>query len=119
MLSRGTSGDEWTNKGESGVAGIVRRLFNRYIRGQLHIADLSRLNYPMMCRMMAHIRSQASHSGLPCIPVILENHTKDIYDFSDIERFVADVARSPDVKTITLAGIAHGLRNGTFQVRTA
>lgn len=118
-LSRGRSGDEWTNKGESGVAGLVRRLFNRYIRGQLHIADLSRLNYPMMCRMMAHIRRQASHSGLPCIPVILENHTKDIYDFSDIERFVADVARSPDVKTITLTGIAHGLRNGTFQVRTA
>jgi len=118
-LSRGRSGDEWTNKGESGVAGLMRRLFNRYLRGQLHIADLSRLNYPMMCRMMAHIRKQASHSGLPRVPVILENHTKDIYDFSDIERFVADLARAPDVKTITLTEVARGLRNGTFQVRTA
>jgi hypothetical protein len=49
----------------------------------------------------------------------IENHTKDVYDFSDIERFVADVACSPDLKTVTLTQIAHGLGNGTFKARTA
>jgi len=49
-----------------------------------------------------NIRRQATRSGLPCVPVILENHTKDITDFTDIEKFVADVAYSPDVKTVTL-----------------
>jgi hypothetical protein len=53
------------------------------------------------------------------VPVILENHTNAIRDFSDIERFVADVARSQDVKTVTLTEIAYGLRNGTFEARAA
>lgn len=118
-LSRGHSGDEWTNKGESGAVGLLRRVIKRYVLGQVHIADVSHLNYAMMRQMMAHIRKQAARSGLPSVPVILENHTKDIHDFSDIERFVADVAHSPDVKTVTLTEIAHGLRSGYFKARAA
>lgn len=117
--ARGRSGDEWTNKGESGAVGFLKRIVKRYVLGQVHIADVSRLSYAMMRQMMAHIRRKAAKSGLPSIPIILENHTKDIRDFSDIERFVADVARSQDVKTVTLSEIAHGLRNGTFKARAA
>lgn len=43
----------------------------------------------------------------------------DILDFSHIERFVATLMRSPDLKVVTLTEIAHGLRNGAFKVRTA
>jgi hypothetical protein len=118
-LSRGHSGDEWTNKEESGVAGLLRRVLKRYVLGQIHIADLSRLNYPMMCCMMEHTREQAAKSGLAHVPVILENHTKDVFDFVHIERFIANCSRSADVKVATLTEIAHGLRNGTFKVRTA
>jgi hypothetical protein len=117
--SRGRSGDEWTNKGESGAVGTAKKLLKRYVVGQTEIADLAQMNYAMMRQMMAHIRRQAAKSGLPSVPVILENHTKDIHDFSDIERFVADVALSPDVKTVTLTEIADGLRNGTFKARAA
>jgi hypothetical protein len=119
ISSRGRSGDEWTNKGESGAVELIRRVLKRYVLGQVHIADVSRLNYAMMRQMMAHIRRQVARSGLSNVPVILENHTKDILDFSDIERFVADVAFSPDVKTATLTEIAHGLRDGTFKARAA
>jgi len=117
--SRGRSGNEWTNKSESGAVGAARKLLKRYIVGQTEIADLAQMNYAMMRQMMSHIRRQAARSGLARVPVILENHTKDIYDFSDIERFVADVARSRDVKTVTLTEIANGLRNGTFKARAA
>jgi hypothetical protein len=117
--SRGRTGDDWTNHGESGAVGLGRRVVNRYIRGQTHISDLSRLNYAMMRRMMADIRERAAQSGLEDVAVILENHTKDVYDFADIERFLADIARSADVKTVTLTEIADGLRHGTFKVRTA
>jgi hypothetical protein len=119
ISSRGRSGDEWTNKDESGAVGLLKRVVRRYVLGQVNIADVSRLNYAMMRQMMARIRGQAARSGLPNVPVILENHTKDIHDFSDIERFVADVALSPDVKTVTLTEIAHGLRDGTFKARAA
>jgi hypothetical protein len=118
-LSRGRSGDEWTNKGESGAIAFSKRLLRRFIVGQRHISDLAQMNYAMMRRMMVNIRRQAARSGLPRVPVILENHTKDITDFTDIEKFVADVAQSPDVKTVTLTEIADGLRNGTFKARTA
>ena len=117
--SRGHSGEEWTNRGEAGAAGLMKRILRRYIIGQTHIADLSRLNYAMMQRMMAGIRKQAEASGLARVPVILENHTKDILDYSHIERFAASVARAPDITTMTLTDIAHELRNGTFQIRTA
>ena len=119
VASRGRSGNEWTNKGESGAVGLARKFLKRYVVGQAEIADLAQMNYAMMRRMMVHIRRQAARSGLDRVPVILENHTKDIHDFSDIERFAADVASSQDVKTLTLTEIAHGLRNGTFKVRTA
>src|SRR2546425_6622707 len=118
-LSRGRSGDEWTNKGESGAVGFSKRAFKRYILGQTHIADLSRLNYAMMRRMMGNIRKQGAKSDLARVPVILENHTKDIFDFSHIERFIATFTRSPNLKTVTLTEIANGLRDGTFKVRTA
>ena len=36
-----------------------------------------------------------------------------------IERFVATLTRSADIKTVTLTEIAHGLRNGTLTVRAA
>ena len=116
---RGRSGGDWTNRGESGAIGIARRVLRRYVKGQLHVSDLSRMNYAMMRRMMDSIRERAADSGLEHVPVILENHTKDVHDFSDIERFLADVACSSDVKTVTLTEIANGLRTGTFKVRTA
>jgi hypothetical protein len=72
-----------------------------------------------MREMLRSIRRRAQASGLDHVPVILENHTKDIRNFSDIERFVRDVAAAPDIKCLTLTELADGLRGGKFQVRTA
>jgi hypothetical protein len=116
--SRGRT-EDWTNRGESGAVGFARRVVKRYLRGETYVSDLSNMKYPMMRRMMDNIRKRAAESGLEHVAVILENHTKDVRDFSDIERFVADVAHSADVKTVTLTEIANGLRNGSFRVRTA
>jgi hypothetical protein len=116
--SRGVTGD-WINRGDSGAVGFARRVVRRYLRGETYISDLSNLNYPMMRRMMDTIRERAVKSGLERVAVILENHTKDVLDFSDIERLVADVAHSNDVTTVTLTEIANGLKNGSLQVRTA
>jgi hypothetical protein len=117
--SGGAIGDDWINRGESGAVAFAKRVLKHYIQGQTYISDLSRLNYEMMLRMMDSIRERVAESGLQHIPVILENHTKDVGDFSDIEHFLADIAGSTDVKAVTLTEIANGLRNGTFRVRTA
>ena len=72
-----------------------------------------------MREMLRSIRRRARASGLEHVPVILENHTKDVQDFSDIERFVKEVSEAPDIKCLTLSELATGLQEGKFHVRTA
>jgi hypothetical protein len=69
--------------------------------------------------MMKSIRKRARSSGLSGIPVILENHTKDIRDFKDIERFISDCARAEDIQFITLTELAARLQNGQFKIQMA
>lgn len=83
------------------------------------VSDTGRLNYRLMCEMLASIRQRARVSGLSELPVILTNHPKDIRDFAAIERFVGEALQAEDIKFITLSEVAEKLRSGEFQVRTA
>jgi hypothetical protein len=51
------------------------------------------------------------------VPVVLENHTKDLHNFSDLERFLEQAAASRDIKFLTLTELAHGLKN-KFKIKT-
>ncbi|HEX8749161.1 MAG TPA: hypothetical protein VF717_18435, partial [Pyrinomonadaceae bacterium] len=73
----------------------------------------------LLSRMLESIRRRARDTGLSEVPVVLENHTKDIQDFSDIERFVRDVSQADDIRFITLRDLASQLRSGRFHVRVA
>jgi len=113
-------GHEWA---QTNHASIASRVYEKglvpYIKGKHLISDLAQLNYPLMREMLASIRRRARASEHPALPVILENHTKDIQDFSHIERFVAEVSKDPDVKCVTLTELAKELRNGKFPIKTA
>lgn len=87
-------------------------------KGFHRISDLSLLDYKTLCYMMDKIRSQAKASGLSEVPVILENHTKLIKDFSSIEKFFADLSQASDIQTHTLTELASDLAKGRFPVRT-
>jgi hypothetical protein len=69
--------------------------------------------------MLESIRERARRTGLSKVPVILQNHTKDIKDFSHIERFLADVANATDIKSVTLSELARELQAGRFHIRTS
>jgi len=101
----------------------LRRVFKNvlapYLTGPHFISDISQLDYSLLSEMLSSIRRRARRTGLEEVPVILENHTKDIQDFSHIERFIKDVARAPDIKCLTLTELARGLQNGRFHVRSA
>jgi len=101
----------WTRIYEKGVV--------PYLRGKHLISDLAQLDYALLREMLQSIRRRARASGLRQVPVILENHTKDVRDFSHIERFIVDVARAEDIRCVTLTELAQGLRSGQFQIRTA
>lgn len=103
----------------SGVARIYEKLIEPTIKRKYFVSDLSRLNYPLMCEMLASIRKHARASGLPAVPVVLTNHPKDIRDWEAIERFVGEVAAASDVEFITLSQIADKIRSGDFAVKSA
>ena len=112
-------GHEWAQTDHHSA---LKRIFDKgvvpYVKGRHLIADLAQLDYTLMSEMLASIRRHARASGLTDVPVILENHTKDIADFANIEHFVADVAGAADIKCMTLTEIARALRNGRFVIRT-
>jgi hypothetical protein len=113
-------GHEWA---QNRHASLLTRVYEKgvvpYLKGKHLISDLAQLDYALLREMLASIRRRARASGLDSVPVILENHTKDIQDFSDIERFVKDVSRAEDIKCLTLTELATELRGGRFQIRVA
>ncbi|HYG80546.1 MAG TPA: hypothetical protein VD861_09175, partial [Pyrinomonadaceae bacterium] len=113
-------GQEWAQVSH---ASSVRRVYEKgvvpYLKGKHLISDIAQLDYALLREMLASIRRRARASGLSDVPVILENHTKDIRDFSHIEAFVRDVTRADDVRCLTLTELAKELQSGRFHVRTA
>jgi hypothetical protein len=110
---------EWERVNASTLSKIVHHLRPYLSQGTYQIGDLSALEYPWLCCMMQSIRKRVRSSGLSEIPVILENHTKEIRNFNDIERFISDCARADDIQFITLTDLAARLQNGQFNIQTA
>jgi hypothetical protein len=113
-------GQEWA---QTRHASVLTRVYEKgivpYLKGKHLISDIAQLDYALLREMLSSIRRRARASGLDSVPVILENHTKDIRDFSDIERFIKDVSQAEDIQCLTLTELAKDLQNGKFQIRTA
>lgn len=113
-------GHEWAQtRHASPLARIYEKGLVPYLKGKHLISDIAQLDYALLREMLASIRRRAQRTGLSEVPIILENHTKDIQDFSHIERFIEDVARSSDIKCLTLTELATELQKGRFQIRMA
>ena len=102
-----------------GILAQLTQKLTSYLTGNIYVSDISRLDYGMLSLMMRAIRREARKTGLAQLPVVLVSHTKDIRDFSNIEKFIADLAAADDVRCITLTQLAKKLTNGDFAIRTA
>lgn len=113
-----TYGHEWAQMAHDSK---LRRVYDKgivpYVKGRHLISDLAQLDYSLMTEMLESIRRRARASGLKDVPVILENHTKDLRDFSHIDRFVGDVAKASDIRCVTLTELANDLRSGRFEIK--
>src|ERR1044071_1135014 len=113
-------GHEWAQtRHASRLLRVYEKGIVPYLKGKHLISDIAQLDYALLREMLQSIRRRARASGLSDVPVILENHTKDVQDFSDNERFVKDVSQADDIKCLTLSELARELQNGKFQIRTA
>jgi hypothetical protein len=113
-------GHEWAQKKH---ASVVTRLYEKgvvpYLRGKHLISDIAQLDSALLGEMLESIRRRARRSGQAALPVILENHTKDVRDFSHIERFIKEVSGAADIRCVTLTELGQELERGRFQIRTA
>ena len=113
-------GHEWAQASHNSTfTRVYEKGILPYIKGKHLISDLAQLDYKLMREMLSSIRRRARASRLPDVPVVLENHTKDIQNFSAIERFVSEVSKAPDIKCVTLTELARELQQGRFAIRTA
>lgn len=110
-------GAEWANSGDSRFKRLYEKGVVPYLKGKHLISDLAQLDYPLLTEMLDSIRKRARASGLSDVPVILENHTKDVRNFSDVERFLRDAVSNTNIRFLTLTELASKLQNGTFQVK--
>ncbi len=110
-------GEQWAQIDGSLAKRIYRKGIVPYLKGKHTISDLAQLDYAVMMEMLSSIRKRARASGLTDVPVVLENHTKDLHNFSDLERFLENAASSPDIKFVTLTELAHDLKT-KFKIKT-
>jgi hypothetical protein len=83
------------------------------------VSDLGCLTFAQMREALDDIRRRAAATGWSEVPVILENHSKDLGDFAPIERFARLVESTQDIATIKASELADGLRSGRYPARTA
>jgi hypothetical protein len=86
---------------------------------RVQVSDLSTLNAIQMREMLRDIRRRAKASGWHEVPVIIENHTKDIGNWWPIEHFARSVARAGDIEVITLRELGARLTAGAYPARVA
>jgi len=103
----------------TGLARVYEKLIAPAIKRKHFVSDTGRLNYPLMCEMLASIRQRARESGLAKVPVVLTNHPKDIRDWAGLERFVSEVAAADDIEFVTLTQIAEKIKSREFSVMTS
>ena len=115
---KATAGPARLDSQSTGLARVYEKLIAPAIKRKHFVSDTGRLNYPLMCEMLASIRQRARDSGLAKVPVVLTNHPKDIRDWSGLERFVGEVADANDLKFITLSELAKKISSGEFAVGT-
>jgi len=110
--------DHWGGSGDAPPArgGRLMGRLRYYLGTSWIVSDLASLSFPLMRQMLKDLLRRARRSGWAKVPVVLENHTKDIGHFAPIERFAASIASMPDVEVITLRQLHGNLKSGQYPV---
>jgi len=80
-------------------------------------ADLSMLSFPEMKQLIQEARKKAKAHNVDVMPIVLENHTKDINYLEPIEKFAKYITSVSDVEVITLKQMAENVKNGIYKIK--
>jgi hypothetical protein len=106
-------GNEEDKKKDPKFGERVFSLFEKTSR----ISDIAHLDYPMFKKMIKDIRQKSAATGWEFVPVLIENHTKNIGNFASIEKFAKYIAEAVDIEVITHSQLAKNLKNGMYPIR--
>jgi hypothetical protein len=112
----GTRYAEWDEELPTWERALRRLNPAQFFARDTFIADLAQLDGPRMELMLRQMRMSALSTGYARVPVILENHTKDIADFENIARFAAVVAADPAIEVVTLTEMANRLTHREYPI---
>jgi hypothetical protein len=84
---------------------------------KLRISDIAHLDFPLFKRMIKDIRKRANKTGWEFVPVVIENHTKNIGNFESIKKFAEYIANASDIEVITHTQLAENLIEGLYPIR--
>ena len=96
---------------------LGKKILTRYLIGETHISDIAHLDAPLLRQVMKDVRTRVRMQGTPNAALVLAGHSKDLYDFSHIDRFLDDVKKADDFCCVTLTQLAGKLSDGTIPVR--
>lgn len=101
---------------EKGRAKKLWELSRDHVHPEVRIGDLSYLNIDLLKDMVSSMRRVARRRNVASVPIILENHSKNITNFDDIQRFAEYVSQQADLEVITLQELARRLEAGFYPV---
>jgi hypothetical protein len=83
------------------------------------ISDLCGLSFVQMREMLRDIRRRARIAGLDAVPIVIENHSKDVGDIAPVELFARELSRADDVAVLTASDLARNIRAGAYAIKSA
>jgi hypothetical protein len=97
---------------------LLQRI-NSEIKRQRYIADLANLSKIEMLCMIKSLYKKSKMSGKAIIPVIIENHTKNLSNpaqFYAIDKFVTKLVKDSNIHFVTISDLNEMLQGGMFPI---
>lgn len=93
---------------------LIERFFPVLAR---EVSDLSGINFFKMKEKIRDIKKRVKQSSFEVVPIILENHTKDIIYFEPLKRLSALLAQDDEIEVLTMSQAYKNFQKGLYPVQ--
>lgn len=104
--------NEWENVGKQS---LLKKIYEK-VKSADRIADLAPFSKWHMRKLIQAIYRKSHVSGVSAIPIVLENHTKDVTSTDAIEFFISQCGQRSDIHFITMTQMADLFEKGVLDV---
>jgi hypothetical protein len=117
-ISSSNVSSNYSNKWK-GDKSIIKILYEHIKKEFIPItltSDISQLTYIDFLTMLNKIKKKTNKKETP-VPIIFENHTKDIGTFNPIELLCDKISKDRSLKVLTAREIAMNIKNNIYEIK--